>query len=442
MAFCAQCGNEVEEGSSFCTACGAAVELDGDLRVEPRRDAPASQTSDSVSPLRELPASAESVEQPKPESEDGGSGKMASAIDGTADAIGKGSEKRELVFSRKTALVAAVVGIIAIVAVAVGCLFAFGMSGKEEPGSSFEAKGGFVEMPTPDVGNVDLSQSYLTKMPQVERISYPNMAFSYPADWSLASESLYDGKESVSVESDGGKASVTFNAGSGYPAVARAPIAVSVDKLAASSFVPGLAQSADHRGMGPFMVAKVGVETMMGASDRYVFYCYAVLPESVLDDPGKIDVSMGGVPGFDYSRMTQFYATVPEGGFSAEEEKQVIAVLASLHIATAEEVDELEGDVLLDDYVLPDSSTRLYSASELTGLSDYELFIARNEIFARHGRSFQKEELRQHFGSKPWYDATISPSDFSDSVLSSTEKKNIETIKGIEEARHSVYLLP
>ena len=92
--------------------------------------------------------------------------------------------------------------------------------------------------------------------------------------------------------------------------------------------------------------------------------------------------------------------------------------------------------------MLPDSSTRLYSASELTGLSDYELFIARNEIFARHGRSFQKEELRQHFGSKPWYDATISPSDFSDSVLSSTEKKNIETIKGIEEARHSVYLLP
>ena len=168
----------MEEGSSFCTACGAAVELDGDLRVEPRRDAPASQTSDSVSPLRELPASAESVEQPKPESEDGGSGKMASAIDGTADAIGKGSEKRELVFSRKTALVAAVVGMIVIVAVAVGCLFAFGMSGKDEPGSSFEAKGGFVEMPTPDVGNVDLSQSYLTKMPQVERISYPNMAFA------------------------------------------------------------------------------------------------------------------------------------------------------------------------------------------------------------------------------------------------------------------------
>lgn len=97
-------------------------------------------------------------------------------------------------------------------------------------------------------------------------------------------------------------------------------------------------------------------------------------------------------------------------------------------------------DILAGDYVLPDSATHAYSVAELAGLSDYELFVARNEIFARHGRKFQREELQQHFGSKSWYHPTISPEAFSDSVLNATEKKNIETIKSIEESHGSPYL--
>ena len=35
-------------------------------------------------------------------------------------------------------------------------------------------------------------------------------------------------------------------------------------------------------------------------------------------------------------------------------------------------------------YILPDSDSRYYSASELAGLTDEQLVLARNEIYARH----------------------------------------------------------
>ena len=83
-------------------------------------------------------------------------------------------------------------------------------------------------------------------------------------------------------------------------------------------------------------------------------------------------------------------------------------------------------------YILPDSSKRILADSEVSGLSKSELRLARNEIFARHGRMFDDQELQDYFNSKSWYRGTIRPEDFSESMLSETEKANIETIKKYE----------
>ena len=91
-------------------------------------------------------------------------------------------------------------------------------------------------------------------------------------------------------------------------------------------------------------------------------------------------------------------------------------------------------------YVLPESSTRTYSRSELSGLSDYELFIARNEIYARHGRKFQSEDLQNYFNSKSWYKGTIEAGAFDEGVLSDTEVANTTLIREIETAHNSPYL--
>ena len=92
------------------------------------------------------------------------------------------------------------------------------------------------------------------------------------------------------------------------------------------------------------------------------------------------------------------------------------------------------------DYILPDSSSRLYTASELSKFSDYELFIARNEIYARYGREFQSSDLQSYFESKGWYHGTTSAGEFNESILSDVELAKAATIRSVEESRDSKYL--
>lgn len=93
------------------------------------------------------------------------------------------------------------------------------------------------------------------------------------------------------------------------------------------------------------------------------------------------------------------------------------------------------------DYVLPDSATHVYTKDELSSLSNWELYIARNEIYARHGRGFQNQDLRDYFAGKSWYTERYSPEAFDSQVsLNSVEQQNADTILEIERARGSQYI--
>lgn len=90
------------------------------------------------------------------------------------------------------------------------------------------------------------------------------------------------------------------------------------------------------------------------------------------------------------------------------------------------------------DYVLPDSDKREYTEAELEALTDQQLFLARNEIFARHGRQFTNSELRDYFEGKPWYSGTVSPEDFDavmGSMLNEAERANVSAIQAVERKR-------
>ena len=92
------------------------------------------------------------------------------------------------------------------------------------------------------------------------------------------------------------------------------------------------------------------------------------------------------------------------------------------------------------DYIIPDSSSRYITEEDLAGLSDYEILLARNEIYARHGRIFVNEELDSYFRSKSWYQPTVSGSDFTEeyaaSVFNEFERANIDTIVKYEKAHN------
>jgi hypothetical protein len=64
------------------------------------------------------------------------------------------------------------------------------------------------------------------------------------------------------------------------------------------------------------------------------------------------------------------------------------------------------------DYILPESSSRYYTRQELSQLDDYNLQMAINEIYARHGRKFDTQSIREYFEGKSWYRGTINPADF------------------------------
>ena len=85
-------------------------------------------------------------------------------------------------------------------------------------------------------------------------------------------------------------------------------------------------------------------------------------------------------------------------------------------------------------YILPESGTKLLSTSDLQGLSAQQLRIARNEIYARHGRTFKDAELQNYFASCSWYKRNSAYNYANEnSNLNSIEKQNIITIKNYED---------
>lgn len=114
---------------------------------------------------------------------------------------------------------------------------------------------------------------------------------------------------------------------------------------------------------------------------------------------------------------------------SEDKEKEVVK--QDIHIYKNETPIVVDYSNYYDYFIIPDSNTRYLSEYELYGYDDYTLSLIRNEIFARYGYVFKKEEYRNYFNSMPWY--TPNPS-FSGSVndLNSIEKYNVELIKSLE----------
>lgn len=97
-----------------------------------------------------------------------------------------------------------------------------------------------------------------------------------------------------------------------------------------------------------------------------------------------------------------------------------------------EEWEETE-DNPVSEYVLEGSDSRYLSKSDLFGMTKEECRLARNEIYARHGRIFDDEKLREYFEACEWYYPSIQPDDFKESMLNKYEVANRDLIIEYEE---------
>ena len=80
------------------------------------------------------------------------------------------------------------------------------------------------------------------------------------------------------------------------------------------------------------------------------------------------------------------------------------------------------------EYLLADSDSRYLTEDDLAGFTAEQCRLARNEIYARHGRRFKDPALQRYFDSLSWYNGTIEPSDFNDNVFNSYERANCSLI--------------
>ncbi len=75
------------------------------------------------------------------------------------------------------------------------------------------------------------------------------------------------------------------------------------------------------------------------------------------------------------------------------------------------------------------SLDRLLTLTELRQLSLRDLRLLRNTIYARRGRPFKSEVIRDHFKGMDWYKARA---DYNDKLLSANDVRNIGLIKTVE----------
>ncbi len=90
-----------------------------------------------------------------------------------------------------------------------------------------------------------------------------------------------------------------------------------------------------------------------------------------------------------------------------------------------EETKTLDGD-----YIFPESDSRYLTDDDLSGYSSDQLELAKNEIYARHGRKFVTPRIADYFNSKSWYEGTIDgyAFDAQTDVFNEYENANIQKI--------------
>lgn len=105
-------------------------------------------------------------------------------------------------------------------------------------------------------------------------------------------------------------------------------------------------------------------------------------------------------------------------------EQEVPMMLASLEI----NADNCYYDA--EEYEIPISNILALTKEDMLNMSENELWIARNEIFARYGRKFQNEYLQRYFDSCSWYQPKSDTVD--ENMLNDAEKHNLDLIIQME----------
>ncbi len=118
---------------------------------------------------------------------------------------------------------------------------------------------------------------------------------------------------------------------------------------------------------------------------------------------------------------------------SEEATEEVVESVESTETTENEEVKEEETlsqeGLQKAEFYFPNSNVEEIPEELLAGMSAGNLWVAKNEIYARHGRIFEDPVLNAYFLGCSWYVPEIQPEDFDETMLNPIERSNIQNIQ-------------
>ncbi|MBQ7582871.1 MAG: YARHG domain-containing protein [Lachnospiraceae bacterium] len=144
---------------------------------------------------------------------------------------------------------------------------------------------------------------------------------------------------------------------------------------------------------------------------------------SYFEDDGRNIVSeLDTAAGSSDVEVTTVPQTTEEARTTTEPEQTTAASQT-----TTESVQEQVSSEDASGYLFP-SDTQLLTTDYLDTLSEEQINLIRNEIYARHGYIFKKEVYKDYFEKQSWYHGTNSDMDSVQALFNDIELENIEIL--------------
>lgn len=183
----------------------------------------------------------------------------------------------------------------------------------------------------------ELKNIYTTKASNM-----PTFSINYSDNWKVSQEEMRGEYEWDILSNDRG-VNITYYSsemgfGSQYYGGNYELNSAHITKVADSALIPGTYNNKDYSSLGKFVVAKIKVyayddgQTEEGEIEFDGPTFYTIIPESYLGDASFCGTGYWAVCSWEYARLVAVIAEAPQGGFTQEEEEEVIQILSSFKI--------------------------------------------------------------------------------------------------------------
>ncbi len=75
---------------------------------------------------------------------------------------------------------------------------------------------------------------------------------------------------------------------------------------------------------------------------------------------------------------------------------------------------------------------KIYQIQDFEDVPSLIIHLAKNEIYARHGYIFKNEDLNNYFKGQIWYEPSITPENFKDSLFNKDEQANLKLLSSLD----------